>query len=69
LDEEFVVSTEQIIYGLAMALAGLLVWRFSVQYDKFLEVHREKTGFSMKGPVHRPMPARPPENDAPPSAP
>jgi hypothetical protein len=40
------MSTDQLLYGAAMVLAGLLVWRFSVQYDQFLEEHRERTGFS-----------------------
>ncbi|MBX9770821.1 MAG: hypothetical protein K2X29_05600 [Candidatus Obscuribacterales bacterium] len=40
------MTTDQMIYGVAMALAGLLVWRFSVQYDQFLEEHRDRTGLA-----------------------
>lgn len=43
------MTTDQLIYGVAMLLAGLLVWRFSVQYDEFLEKNRDRTGLSWTG--------------------
>ncbi len=47
------MSTDQLIYGAAMVLAGLLVWRFSVQYDQFLEEHRERSRISIGGKPRR----------------
>ncbi len=63
------MSTDQLIYGAAMVLAGLLVWRFSVQYDQFLEVHRERTGFSVGKKPRRPAESAPtsPEPNSTPS--